>query len=696
MLLGGYGAYRTAAAERQHLEQMARADARDVAFMIERELASKTAMLQALAISASLQRGDLEGFYHRAREFMAFQGINVVVRDLAGRQLVNTRVPWGTPLPQGADISATDQKTIATGLPQVTGLFMGAVAHAPMYMIEMPAARNGKVTYLVGLSVPAARLQELVTSATLGEGRRAALIDGNSVFLARTVNAEAMVGKRAIPAASEAIAKAMPENTAVLTSVEGERIFAAFHRIGGSDWAAAVAVPEDLLLAPVLIRLKWLAAFAAMTIIVSTSLALVYSRFIRRQTAILTASAAALGKGHLMQWSPSGIREMDDVGEAMATAGRELRLRWDETGKLLAALSKLPVIVRALDGRITFWGDGATALYGFEPPEALGKISHQLLATDFPIPLAQIVEETLFDGRWKGVLRQRTKAGDQLLVHSAWALWRDTFTGQPAAVVETNSDMTARAAQTVAEEASRDKTAFLGAISHDLRQPFQALRLFHQVLATQAGADTTPVIERMGQALTSAEEMLSAMSDLSVMESGVLEQKPSLFSLGEVLAEIAEDCSAMAASAHLRLRYVPTGIAVHTDRVLFKRMLRNLVVNAIRYTRRGGVLIGCRRRKGMAVVQVVDTGIGIPEAKLANVFEAFYQVGDEPQNGTRGLGLGLAIVSRLSHLLRLPVSVTSLRDRGSVFGIEIAVASDGTPSDHHTAGTLLAEDHPAD
>lgn len=150
-----------------------------------------------------------------------------------------------------------------------------------------------------------------------------------------------------------------------------------------------------------------------------------------------------------------------------------------------------------------------------------------------------------------------------------------------------------------------------------------------------------------------------------------MEAKFSCFNVGELLGEVVEDCAALAASAGLRLRYVASSAVIETDRILFKRMLRNLVVNAIRYTRKGGVLIGCRRQAGGLAVQIVDTGIGIPESQLAHIFEAFYQVGDEPQNGARGLGLGLAIVSRLSCLLRLPVDVASQRDKGSVFTITL-------------------------
>lgn len=425
------------------------------------------------------------------------------------------------------------------------------------------------------------------------------------------------------------------------------------------------------MLAPLVRNLRWTALLAAIAVICSCILAVSYRYYLQKHAVQLRLSAAALGTGDAVNWKTCGIRELDDVGTALMGAERELQVRLDKQEKLLRALGKSPVILRSLDGHISFWGEGAEALYGYSPAEALGQRSHELVATEFPCALEDINAESLRQEQWRGVLRQTSQAGEPLIVKSHWALWRDPFTDEPVAVVETSSDMTAQAAQAAAEEASRAKTAFLSAISHDLRQPFQAIRLFQQVLEAQADHRIIPVLERMGKALTSAEEMLSAMSEFSVLETGILETKPSVFSLDAVLREVVEDCTSMASSANLTLRYVATKACVHTDRVLFKRMLRNLVINALRYTKTGGVLIGCRHHRNKLQVQVVDTGIGIPQSKLANIFEAFFQVGDEPQNGTRGLGLGLAIVSRLSHLLHLQVTAASERAKGSVFSIVI-------------------------
>jgi signal transduction histidine kinase len=232
----------------------------------------------------------------------------------------------------------------------------------------------------------------------------------------------------------------------------------------------------------------------------------------------------------------------------------------------------------------------------------------------------------------------------------------------------------AEAARRAADEASAAKSAFLAAVSHDLRQPVQAMRLFHTVMAEQAGPDLAPVVVRMGQALTSGEELLAGIVELSVLETGQVTATSGSFAVGEALAEVIADCAPAAAAANLRLRWVPSSVVLVSDRVLFKRMVRNLVMNAIRYTRRGGIVVGCRHRNGGLMVQVVDSGIGIPLDRQKMIFEAFYQLGNPARDRSKGLGLGLAIVQRLGALLGYPVSVCSQVGKGSVFSIEVATA----------------------
>jgi CheY-like chemotaxis protein len=159
--------------------------------------------------------------------------------------------------------------------------------------------------------------------------------------------------------------------------------------------------------------------------------------------------------------------------------------------------------------------------------------------------------------------------------------------------------------------------------------------------------------------------------DLSKLDAGVVTPNLSIFPIAEMLATLVSVHAPEARLKGLRLRCVPSRLSVHSDTVLFRRMLGNLIANAIRYTERGGVLIGCRRRQGKTWVEVWDSGIGIAEHQTQEIFEEFRQLGDAARN--RGSGLGLAIVAKTAALLGLEVAVRSWPGRGSVFAIELPV-----------------------
>ncbi len=258
----------------------------------------------------------------------------------------------------------------------------------------------------------------------------------------------------------------------------------------------------------------------------------------------------------------------------------------------------------------------------------------------------------------------------------------NNLNGRPAAMTGIVLDITARKqdeeallrAKREAENANIGKSNFLAAASHDLRQPFQAMRLFHQVLEMQCGESLRPVVDQLGRAMDSGEELLNSLLDISTLDAGRVEPKLEPVEVAPLLEEVAGDCAKIAEAAHLRLSVVACNATVQSDRVLLKRMIRNLLVNSIRYTRQGGILLGCRRRGGHVLIQVVDTGIGIPADRQEMIFQDFYQVDNPSRDKSRGLGLGLAIVSRLGRLLQHPVRVSSRVGHGSVFSVEVPQA----------------------
>ncbi|MBB3268371.1 two-component system CheB/CheR fusion protein [Azospirillum sp. OGB3] len=233
------------------------------------------------------------------------------------------------------------------------------------------------------------------------------------------------------------------------------------------------------------------------------------------------------------------------------------------------------------------------------------------------------------------------------------------------------------AAKAVAEQASAGKTRFLAAASHDLRQPVQAAVLFHHLLS---GQDLPPASARLltslGNTLTALHLMLEEILHVSRLDAGVVDVQAKPFRLRTLIGRLVEEFGPLADAAGLTLRSVDTGVTVRSDPKLLGRILQNLLANAVKYTDRGRILIGCRRAGGAVRVQVWDTGRGIPEGQLKAIFEEFHQVGNLGRDRRQGLGLGLSIVDRLALLLHHPIGVRSDPGRGSVFEIVVPLADD--------------------
>lgn len=233
------------------------------------------------------------------------------------------------------------------------------------------------------------------------------------------------------------------------------------------------------------------------------------------------------------------------------------------------------------------------------------------------------------------------------------------------------------AAKLAAEQANLSKTKFLAAASHDLLQPLHIARLFLGELRERAGADPRRTVERIETALESAEHLISTLLEMSQLDGAAQSVELGDVRIDDVLQRLREEYSPQAEEAELRLRVVPNDALVRTDRRLLERLLRNLLSNALKYTERGGVVLGCRRRGAVLRIEVWDSGIGIPAERLGEIFEEFRRL-DAPGR-TNGLGLGLAIVERIAKLLELRVDVRSQAGRGSMFAVEVPL-SHATPA----------------
>jgi signal transduction histidine kinase len=227
-------------------------------------------------------------------------------------------------------------------------------------------------------------------------------------------------------------------------------------------------------------------------------------------------------------------------------------------------------------------------------------------------------------------------------------------------------------AKAAAERANLSKTSFLAAASHDLNQPLNAARLFLGALAEELPPGRPrELTDRIESALDTMNHMLTALMDISKLDAGVLRADITDFALRGLLETLVQECQPQAMAHRIDLRLMQTSAIVRTDRHLLERILRNLIGNAIRYTKSGTVLIGCRNRSAGVRIDVIDTGIGIPREKFRTIFTEFHQLGNNPRNSDKGVGLGLAIVDRIARLLACPVDVASEVGRGSRFSITV-------------------------
>jgi signal transduction histidine kinase/FixJ family two-component response regulator len=246
------------------------------------------------------------------------------------------------------------------------------------------------------------------------------------------------------------------------------------------------------------------------------------------------------------------------------------------------------------------------------------------------------------------------------------------------------------------ELANRYKSQFLAAASHDLRQPLHALNLFVSQLREEADPqERERLVARIGTAVSAMNELFDALLDMAKLEAGLIQADVGAFPIAPLLARIETTFAEAARQKGLRLRVVASRAWVESDFVLLERILMNLASNAVRYTERGGVVVGCRCRDGHLRIDVCDSGAGIAEAQQKAIFGEFIQLPDGSAERRAGLGLGLAIVERLCRLLGHPVEVSSRLGSGSRFSVGVPMAAAPSEAGEGPSPPLAAVADPA-
>lgn len=229
-----------------------------------------------------------------------------------------------------------------------------------------------------------------------------------------------------------------------------------------------------------------------------------------------------------------------------------------------------------------------------------------------------------------------------------------------------------RQAKSEAEAANLGKTRFLAAASHDLLQPLNAARLFTSALAQHSyETEVNQLVQNLDGSLRAAEELITTILDISKLDAGALDANPRHFSLESLLNNLSTEFKALANERELNFRHVHSNKVVYSDPTLLRRILQNFLSNAMRYTQTGKVLLGARRRGQHLRLEVWDTGVGIPENKIKEVFEEFKRIDNPRHSEVKGLGLGLSITERIARMLGHEIQVRSWQGKGSVFSVTV-------------------------
>lgn len=322
--------------EVSRIEEDLQSEARKLALSVDRDLTGQQYVLQTLSIARLIANRDYEGFYNQALKIRDITGVNILLRDLSGQQLVNTRVPWGAPLPR--DAVEGDNEVLTTKKPYITGLITGTVARRPLYTITVPVLDGDRVAYFLHLSLELQRLLELLKE-NVGPNRIAGILDRKFTYLARTEHSDEFTGKKA----PQKFIETVTGNEGIWrgTDITGRSVRAAYSKSKLGGWWIWISVPEETVqsfLQDVLFKLAFLGgvlAFGALLIVYGVGGRLAGS--IRT----LAAQADSLGRGETILPKRLPVREVNETGEALIAASTSLRERERERDEAERGLRRL-------------------------------------------------------------------------------------------------------------------------------------------------------------------------------------------------------------------------------------------------------------------------------------------------------------------------------------------------------------------
>ncbi|KMO22065.1 ATP-binding protein, partial [Methylobacterium platani] len=755
LLIIGLIAQRWVQAEQARMEERTATLNAHAVEQIDRFLSGQVAMLQALATSPALEAGDFARFDRQARELLNLQGTNIVLRDLDGRQRVNTRLPWGAPLP-GA-VLPHDRAVRETGLPAISDFLTGTTTGKPLVVVTVPVLREGAPAYLLNASLPAALFGEILRQAGVTAPYSGSVTDRAGTIIGRSVDTESAAG-RPLPGFD-----AVTGTTGRWSgrNLSGIPVFGTHHRSGLSGWTVTIGIEQAALRAPFVTSVLVLAPVILGLGLIALVASLLVGRRILLAKALLSQAADDLSRGILLASPVTPIREVNEVGAVLAQTSATLHRQADalresnadleariaaRTGELVEKKALLDATLANMDqgvllidaaGLVRLCNERAIDLLGLPPGSRQGGrtladlVAWQRASGEFGDARPERETWLKLRGDLLGAppVYERTRPNGTVLevrtVRLAEGGAIRTFSDvterkrRELAVLEANrvaeaARCQAEAAQAQAEAASAAKTEFLATMSHEIRTPLNGVIGYAELLlrdATLSPAQGRSAgrIQEAGQALLT---VVNDVLDFSKIEAGQIDLDPQPFApaaLADTAVSIvrtAADAKRLVLSVEAEATLAPRLVG-DPDRL--RQVLLNLLNNAIKFTPAGGVslrLASTPLAGGRHVLQVAvsDTGIGIPAERLGRLFQRFSQVDGSIQRRFGGTGLGLAISRRLIETMGGEIGVESRPGRGSTFWFTVPLA-DGpdeatarprpeAPPLERPARILLVEDSP--
>ena len=366
-------------------------------------------------------------------------------------------------------------------------------------------------------------------------------------------------------------------------------------------------------------------------------------------------------------------------------------LLWGAAGVLFFApkvplqqLVLVAVILGVAFGSLTLYASHRPALFAFLPLALLPLIGRMTLEQDPAYYTAAIVVLAVF-----GFTTFFGRNFGEAMFESV----KNNYENEVLVAQLVNEKRVAEDARRDAENATRSKTQFFAAASHDLRQPLQAIGIYVSLLRKRAQGPIEPLVANLSSAVESLSKLVEELLEISRLDSGSIQPRVQQVLLDEMFRSLEQEFMPQAAAKGLSLRVRRSGLAIDSDQLLLLRVLRNLLANAIKYTKRGGVLLASRKRGAQVSVGVWDTGPGIHKQELDRVFEEFYRGASSRGQEKGGFGLGLSIVKRICGVLGHALVVTTRPGTGTVFRVEVPLSASPRRPERSSAHVLESVIH---